>query len=75
MTNAITHSHKAISTDINSTDVIALKRDTFALKAMSSPANHNLTRQAREANVIPFGGHHVAGDFRPDIGARLARVA
>ncbi|RPE63133.1 hypothetical protein EDD53_2730 [Pacificibacter maritimus] len=46
-----------------------------AHKISTGPANHNLTRQAREGNVIPLGGHYVPDDYRPDLGARLALVS
>lgn len=54
---------------------IALAWDAHAAKTASRHANHNLTSQARNANVIVLGGHRDNGDFRPDLGVRLAVAA
>lgn len=54
---------------------IVLEWDALAAKTASRHANHNLTDEARLANVIVLGGHHETGDFRPDLGARLAIAA
>ena len=43
--------------------------------AAVAPANHNLTRAAREANVVPLTTHLSETDFRPDLGARIAIAA
>lgn len=44
-------------------------------QAVGRPANHNLTREARESNVVVIGGHFASPDFRPDIGVRLSKAA
>lgn len=49
--------------------------DVCTTQTSTCPANHNLSREAREANVVPLGGHHGTDDFRPDIGARLTHAA
>jgi hypothetical protein len=56
-------------------DAMALTWDADAAKTASRNANHNLTSEARSANVVVLGGYRGNGDFRPDLGARLAVAA
>ena len=43
--------------------------------AAGTPANHNLTREAREGNVVALTTYMSEPDFRPDLGARISIAA
>lgn len=66
---------KTESTSVETKGAIILNWNVDAAKVSGKPANHNLTREARESNVVVIGGHHVSPDFRPDLGARLPLAA
>lgn len=70
-----TSTRQAIHTAHQFGGAIALAWDAHATKTASRHANHNLTSEARDANVVVFGGHRDNGDFRPDLGARLPVAA
>lgn len=75
MIDTNTNTNQAINPAQDFGGAIVLKWDAHAVKTASRHANHNLTSEARNANVIALGGHHESGDFRPDLGARLALAA
>ncbi|MFT6424886.1 MAG: hypothetical protein ACJAYH_001003 [Celeribacter sp.] len=75
MINTNTNTNQAINTAHEFGGAIVLKWDAHAAKTASRHANHNLTAEARSTNVVALGGYHDNGDFRPDLGARLAQAA
>lgn len=75
MIDTNTSTRQAIETAHEFGGAIALTWDAHAAQTASRHANHNLTSEARNANVIVLGGHRDNGDFRPDLGVRLAVAA
>ena len=66
---------KNASQTVDAKGAIILNWNVRAEDAKGRAANHNLTRDARNSNVVVIGGHHAAPDFRPDLGARLPLAA
>lgn len=69
---------KLLKTDsqaVETKGAIVLNWDVDAASIAGKPANHNLTQEARNSNVVVIGGHHAEPDFRPDLGQRLAIAA
>ena len=66
---------KTASQSVETNGAIILNWDVRADQAVGRAANHNLTRDARNSNVVVIGGHHSSPDFRPDLGARLPLAA
>lgn len=75
MIDTNTNANQAIKNAHDFGGAIVLAWDALAKKTASRHANHNLTSEARNANVVVLGRHHDSGDFRPDLGARLAIAA
>jgi hypothetical protein len=75
MIDTNTSTRQTIETAHEFGGAIALAWDAHAKNTASRHANHNLTSEARNANVVVLGGHRDTGDFRPDLGARLAVAA
>ncbi|WP_417250417.1 hypothetical protein [Celeribacter sp.] len=66
---------KADDQGVETKSAIVLNWDVRIDEAVPQPANHNLTREARESNVVPLGHYIAPPDFRPDLGARAAIAA
>jgi len=75
MIDTNTNTCQAINTVDEFGGTITFEWAAYAAKAASRHANHNLTSEARNANVIVLGGHRDDGGFRPDLGVRLAIAA
>lgn len=71
MINTMTSTNQTIDT----LGASVLVWDVSFAKLITRPANHNLTRAARETNVVPLGRGHSTDDFRPDLGARLVSAS
>lgn len=66
---------KTESHPVEAHGTIVLNWDVRIADAAPAPANHNLTREARESNVVPLNVHVTEPDFRPDLGARIQIAA
>ncbi|WP_417258328.1 hypothetical protein [Celeribacter sp.] len=66
---------KTAQQTVDTRSATVLNWDVRADYASGTPANHNLTREAREGNVVPLTTYMSEPDFRPDLGARISIAA